>query len=206
MILAFDTATKFCSVALYIGGEYWEKSDPAPNGHAARLMPMIDEILQEAGRAIQQVDEIVVSLGPGSFTGLRIGISTALGLASALDIPVYGVSSLQARSYLNEKTVCPLIDARRDRVYAACYGDFHFEEANLPFEEFLEVIHNQSVVFTGEGIEEFADRAGVRVVENTQYAKGAIQAYLAGVYRTDITPRYLRMTQAEAEAKGIDSP
>ena len=206
MILAFDTATKFCSVALYQDGVFLEKTDPAPNGHAAQLMPMIDAILLEAGSDIRQVKEIVVTLGPGSFTGLRIGISTALGLASALDIPVYGVSSLQARSYLDERAVCPLIDARRDRVYAACYGDFRFPEANLPFEDFLEKIQGQDVVFTGEGVDEFSERAGVRNIENIHYAKGAIQAYLAGDYTEEIEPRYLRMTQAEAEAKGIALP
>ncbi|NMB03862.1 MAG: tRNA (adenosine(37)-N6)-threonylcarbamoyltransferase complex dimerization subunit type 1 TsaB [Tissierellia bacterium] len=206
MILAFDSATKYCSVALYCEGEILEQTDPAPHGHASQLMPMIDDILSRADSTISQVEAIVVSLGPGSFTGIRIGISTALGLASALDIPVYGVSSLRARSFLDHSTVCPLIDARRDRVYAACYGQFELEETNLPFEDLLAHIKHHEVIFTGEEVDEFGHRAGVAVIENDHYAKGAIQAYLAGDFTENIEPRYLRLTQAEAEVRGLASP
>lgn len=206
MILGFDTATKYCSVALYDNGVFFEQTDPAPNGHAAQLMPMIDALLTQAKAGLSDIETIVVSLGPGSFTGLRIGIATALGLASSLQVPLVGVSSLKARSFLDQPTVCPLIDARRDRVYAACFGEFELPEANLPFSELMELIQGREVVFTGEDIASFGERAGVAVIGNTQYARGVITAYLAGEATSDVSPRYLRMSQAEAEAQGIALP
>lgn len=206
MILAFDTATRYCSVAVFDQGEFYELADASPNGHAQQLMPMIDQVLAQAGATIDQVDDIVVSLGPGSFTGLRIGIATALGLASALERPIHGVSALRARSYLPGKTICPIIDARRDRIYGACFGELEIDEANLDFTDFVRQLNHQGVVFTGEDIAGFAERAGATVVDNTAYARGAILAYQAGHYSDDIQPRYLRASQAEAEALGQPSP
>lgn len=206
MILAFDTATKYCSVALKTDKELFQLSDSSTNGHAQQLMPMIAKLLEDARVTPQELTQIVVSLGPGSFTGLRIGISTALGLSAALGIPCFGVSSLRARSYLNQATVCPIIDARRDRIYGACYGALEIEEMNVAFDEFLQLIQGREVVFTGESIEAFAKRAGVEVIEHYNYAAGLIQAYLQGYYTTDLTPRYLRPSQAEAEARGEQLP
>lgn len=206
MILALDTATRYCSVALEVGSKLYQSSDSSQNGHAQKLMPMIDQLLEQADASIQDVTTIVVSLGPGSFTGLRIGIATALGLSSALDIPCYGVSSLRARSYLDAETVCPIMDARRDRIYGACYGALTLDESNLAFEDFLEEIKGFEVVFTGEDIGGFAERAGVPILPDINYAAGAIRAFREGHYRTDITPRYLRVSQAEAEARGVPLP
>lgn len=206
MILAFDTATKYCSVALKTEEKLYSLSDSSPNGHAQRLMPMISEVLELAKAQPNQLTKIIVSLGPGSFTGLRIGIATALGLASSLNVACYGVSSLRARSYLEGDTICPIIDARRDRIYGACYGVLEIEEMNVAFDEFLQLIQGREVVFTGEGIEAFADRAGVESREHHDYAAGLIEAYLQGHYTNDLTPRYLRSSQAEAEARGEQLP
>lgn len=200
-LLAFDTATALCSVAVYHDGIYTELQDDSTNGHAERLMPMVKQVLEQAGIERTAIDGLVVSLGPGSFTGIRIGIATALGLASALGIPCYGVSSLRARSYLEAVTVCPLIDARRDRVYGACYGAHPVDEMNAPFEEFLKLIP-QGAVITGEQTEVFAHRAGRAWQENTRYARGLIEAYMQGHFTDEITPRYLREAQAEAERRG----
>lgn len=203
-LLAFDTTTATCSVAVYCDGKYTELQDDSDNGHAERLMPMIQNALQEAQLERQALEGVIVSVGPGSFTGIRIGIATALGLCSALDIPCFGVSSLRARGYLDFETVCPLIDARRDRVYGACFGAIEVEEMNAPFAEFMERIPEQAIL-TGEHVEAFAQRAGKPWVENRQYARGLIEAYLQGHYFSDVTPRYLREAQAEAERKGESS-
>lgn len=200
-LLAFDTATATCSVAVYQDGRYTEIQDDSANGHAERLMPMIEEVMKRAELARDNLDGIIVSVGPGSFTGIRIGIASALGLCSALDIPCYGVSSLRARSFLQHKNVCPVIDARRDRVYGACFGADEVEEMNAPFEEFMKRIPAEAVL-TGENMEGFAQRALKPWVENTNYGRGLIEAYLQGHFSLDVTPCYLREAQAEAERRG----
>lgn len=95
-ILAFDTAMSSCSVAYACLGTgiFHEKVIPMTRGQAETLVPMIDEIMQEAGVAYESLDAIATTVGPGAFTGLRIGLSTARALGMALDIDVYGFSTL----------------------------------------------------------------------------------------------------------------
>ncbi len=124
-ILAVDTATKSCSVAIMDAGSLSaELITLNDQTHSKHLMELIHKVLGIAGFSVGELDGMAVTIGPGSFTGLRIGVSTVKGLAHALDKPVVGISSLDAlawqcadRSYL----ICALLDARKGEVYSASY-------------------------------------------------------------------------------------
>ena len=94
-ILAIETSTLACSVALIVGDKRFARYSEEPRSHTRLIMAMIDDVLSEAGITVPSLDALAVTVGPGSFTGLRIGFSTAQGLAFAADIPVIAVSTLQ---------------------------------------------------------------------------------------------------------------
>lgn len=126
-LLALDTATEACSVALLHDGKVLSHYEVAPRLHAQRLLPMIQELLGEAGLALSAVDAIAFGRGPGAFTGVRIAIGVVQGLAFALDRPVLPVSNLAvlAQRALREhgaQQVAAAIDARMDEVYWGCYA------------------------------------------------------------------------------------
>lgn len=119
-IVAIDTVTDRCSAALMIGGEYRVRSEISRNRHSSLILPMIGQLLAEAGIVIGDVDAIAFDRGPGSFTGVRIGAGVAQGLAFAADLPVVGVSSLQAlAAACGRDRVLAAIDARMGQVYWA---------------------------------------------------------------------------------------
>ncbi len=126
-LLALDTATEACSVALLHDGKVLSHYEVAPRLHAQRLLPMIQDLLGEAGLALSALDAIAFGRGPGAFTGVRIAIGVAQGLAFALDRPVLPVSNLAvlAQRALREhgaQQVAAAIDARMDEVYWGCYA------------------------------------------------------------------------------------
>ena len=95
-LLAFETATEACSVAVYVDGEVRERFEVAPRRHAELALPWADALLAEAGVAKSQLDAIAVGRGPGAFTGVRLAVALAQGIALALDRPVLPVSTLAA--------------------------------------------------------------------------------------------------------------
>lgn len=126
-LLALDTATEACSVALLHDGRVLSHYEVAPRLHAQRLLPMIQELLGEAGLALSALDAIAFGRGPGAFTGVRIAIGVVQGLAFALDKPVLPVSNLAvlAQRALREQgaqQVAAAIDARMEEVYWGCYA------------------------------------------------------------------------------------
>ena len=130
-LLAIETATEACSVALLHGDALIDRTELAPRRHAELVLPMAEDLLAEAGIARRQLDAIAVGQGPGAFTGVRLAISVAQGLALALDIPVVPVSSLAAlamQAPKNGAAILAAIDARREEIYA---GVFRFDADGL---------------------------------------------------------------------------
>jgi len=130
VILGLDTATSATAVAVASAGLTVERrDDPEPGarpGHASRLLALIEETFAEAGVSWASIDRIAVGVGPGGFTGLRIGIATARALAQARDLPLAGVSSLAALAAgaRHDGPIVAVIDARRGEVFAASPGVF----------------------------------------------------------------------------------
>jgi len=123
-LLAIETSTEACSVALVHGDQLISRSELAPRRHAELVLPMADALLAEAGLGRHALDAIAVGRGPGAFTGVRLAISLAQGMALALDRPVVTVSSLAALALEapeGEGAILAVIDARMGEVYAAAY-------------------------------------------------------------------------------------
>ncbi len=126
-LLALDTATEACSVALLHNGQVFSRYAVIPRLHAQSILPMISEVLAEAGIAKTDLQAIAFGRGPGAFTGLRIAVGVVQGLAFALELPVLPVSNLAAiaqRAYREQgaEQIAVAIDARMDEVYWGCYA------------------------------------------------------------------------------------
>jgi tRNA threonylcarbamoyladenosine biosynthesis protein TsaB len=125
-LLALDTATEACSVALLHEGRVLSRYEVIPRLHAQRVLPMVQELLAEAGIALSAVDAIAFGRGPGAFTGVRIAVGVVQGLAFALDRPVLPISNLavmaqRAHREHGARQVATAIDARMDELYWGCY-------------------------------------------------------------------------------------
>lgn len=135
LLLHIETATEVCSVALSEGDRLLAVCESADgNSHSKNLLPFIDELCRKSGRALRDIDGVAVSVGPGSYTGLRIGVSTAKGIAYALQVPVMAVGTLESIAYgaLAEGggecpaaglQIVPMIDARRMEVFTCRYNE-----------------------------------------------------------------------------------
>lgn len=128
LILSIETATTVCSVALSADGKVIAAKEINEGfSHAGKLTLFIEEVMREAGRTLKELSAVAVSSGPGSYTGLRIGVSTAKGLCYALGIPLIAIPTLKALAYGavrqsgKSALYCPMIDARRMEVYSALY-------------------------------------------------------------------------------------
>ncbi|CNB54429.1 tRNA (adenosine(37)-N6)-threonylcarbamoyltransferase complex dimerization subunit type 1 TsaB [Yersinia intermedia] len=125
-ILAIDTATEACSVALWNNGEVQALFELCPREHTQRILPMVQQVLAESGLSLTQLDALAFGRGPGSFTGVRIGIGIGQGLALGADLPMIGVSTLQTMAQgafrlTGASRVLAAIDARMGEVY---WGEF----------------------------------------------------------------------------------
>ena len=167
-ILYIETATDVCSVALSKGSEIIGlKEEAGGNNHAKHLLPFVDEVLKQAGVSMTEINGVAVSIGPGSYTGLRIGVSTAKGIAYTAGIPVMAVSTLESIaqgakmlwSGTSTETVqiIPMIDARRMEVFTTRY-DFDIrslEEISSKIVDdntFAELLSKEKVLFCGNGM------------------------------------------------------
>jgi tRNA threonylcarbamoyladenosine biosynthesis protein TsaB len=157
-ILNIETATKNCSVSLAKNGETILCREIAEQGysHAEKLHVFIEDILKETGISIQDLKAIAVSKGPGSYTGLRIGVSTAKGLCYALGIPLIAIDTLQvlAKQVIVENgVIVPMIDARRMEVYSAVFDAAHHKIMEVQAEILSENSYSEmteSVYFIGD--------------------------------------------------------
>nr|WP_113866211.1 tRNA (adenosine(37)-N6)-threonylcarbamoyltransferase complex dimerization subunit type 1 TsaB [Brenneria salicis]NMN91575.1 tRNA threonylcarbamoyladenosine biosynthesis protein TsaB [Brenneria salicis ATCC 15712 = DSM 30166]RBP63045.1 tRNA threonylcarbamoyladenosine biosynthesis protein TsaB [Brenneria salicis ATCC 15712 = DSM 30166]RLM30795.1 tRNA (adenosine(37)-N6)-threonylcarbamoyltransferase complex dimerization subunit type 1 TsaB [Brenneria salicis ATCC 15712 = DSM 30166] len=125
-ILALDTATEACSVALWNDGEIHSLFEVCPREHTQRVLPMVQQVLAEGGLTLGELDAVAFGQGPGSFTGVRIGIGIAQGLALGAELPMIGVSTLATLAQgafrrINATQVLAAIDARMGEVYWAQY-------------------------------------------------------------------------------------
>lgn len=132
-ILALDTATDACSAALWNNGEIVEKFQIAPRLHTQLILPMINELLTESGFSLNQFSGIAVTHGPGSFTGLRVGLGVAQGLAISADLPIVSVSTLQTMAQgawrlFQAQNILVALDARMNEVY---WGIYQYQNDNL---------------------------------------------------------------------------
>ncbi|GHE76238.1 tRNA (adenosine(37)-N6)-threonylcarbamoyltransferase complex dimerization subunit type 1 TsaB [Roseivirga thermotolerans] len=167
-ILSIETATTVCSVAITSGQNIvCEKKLFSDKSHANKLTLLIQELLKKAELKMVQMSAIAVSMGPGSYTGLRIGLSTAKGICFALNKPLIGISTLKAmakEASINHKgtLLCPMIDARRMEVYTALYNQSltQLQEPRpliLNQDSFAETLSSQKVLFFGNGADKFQD-------------------------------------------------
>ena len=240
LILGIDTATTVASAALVEDGKLVREAvrDPKekPNGggsvrgnHAATLLPLIDRLLKESGRGLSAVNGIAVALGPGSFTGLRIGLSTVKGLVYGSDTPVVGVPTLQvvaARVDDFDGFICPFLDARKKEVYAALFHksgerlERIAEDAVVPAEVAIEAararIGSERCLFIGDAVGAYEDMvkailgANGRLTLGAGYRSTAASAAVIGEQKLrrgesdpvgPLAPIYLRPSEAELKRK-----
>ncbi len=168
IVLGIDSSTQVNTIALIDQGKLLaETIMNTRKNHSQRLMPMIDMILNEAGINIANIDGVAVSSGPGSFTGLRIGMTTAKAIAWSLNKPVVGVPSLDGIAYNAggvSGIICPILNARRSEVYTALYtfnkGELQLLSDYLAIEpvQLIKKLHKMdgNITLLGDAIEEFA--------------------------------------------------
>ncbi len=225
LILAFETSAKACSVALHDGqkllGESYQNTGLT---HSQTLMTMAEDLLKTCGKTVKDVTHLAVAAGPGSFTGVRIGVAAAKGFAWGAELPVYGVSTLESMALslgAFEGHVCACMDARRNQVYNAIFladsgklervsDDRAISLAELKVE--LEHIDGP-IYLVGDGAELTFRTLGGEL-ENLilppehrrqQRASGVALAALNAMVRGEsadgasLQPNYLRLSQAERE-------
>lgn len=162
-ILNIETATTNCSVSLSKEGETFILKEDYGNGysHAERLHVYIEEVLEQANLSLKDIEAIAISKGPGSYTGLRIGVSTAKGLCFAADKPLVSISTLESLSHqvkVEDGLIVPMLDARRMEVYSAVFDANHKQIRDVQAEvldetSFADYLANGKVYFIGNGVE-----------------------------------------------------
>ena len=226
-VLGIDTSTKVATIAIIneerVIGEYSLSKDMS---HSEKLMPMIKEVLDNIDMKIEEIDLFAVGVGPGSFTGLRIGVATMKSFAHLFAKPIIGVSTLEALAYnmnLNQSIIMPMLDARRDRVYTSLYRFNGLEMQEIDRSEILEIEDMkeklkdyEDIIVNGEGSliykgaikEELGER--VRFASIGQNVPSAISICELALRKYDkgevddlytLTPDYVRPSQAERELK-----
>lgn len=228
LLLGIDTSTKILSLAIINNNEIAidYKINRASQTHSALILPALNSMLHLSGIKLNEIEGIAVSIGPGSFTGLRIGLSTAKGLAFALNIPLIGVNSLESLAFTRISLpgiLCPIIKARKDEYYYALYLRKNngldiirdYQCANwVSIVRVLSTYQDNAYLF-GEGIEEILEdekinghshRNNINFVTDKQYAANALSIALLGQKRIlkkdyddiyKLSPLYINKSAAE---------
>ena len=221
LILAFESSAKAASVALLKDGALVSQySQCTALTHSRTLLPMAEDMLKNAELSIKDVDMIAVAHGPGSFTGIRIGVSTVKGLAWAADKPCVGVSTLEAMAWHGLSAggyICPVMDARRAQVYNAIFKIEDgrpvrvTEDRPIALSELADEVRalNAPVFLVGDGTEltrKYFESAGIPCVaapENLRWQSAWGVAMAATdkepVSSAELMCVYLRLSQAERE-------
>ncbi len=218
-ILAIDTSSIYASCALLAEGDI--RSEAAVNNglvHSRSLMPMIERCLQNADTDIGQIDVFACVAGPGSFTGIRIGVCAVKGLAQALKKPCAAVNTLDClrQNFPFASTVCPIMDARRGQVYCAIYEEksILLNSSAMAIEDLLALLKGKNTVFLGDGVKVYKDTIFAALKERAlfapphlNYTRASAAAFLAMqaaeenklVSAAALDAIYLRKPQAERE-------
>lgn len=229
-LLAFDTATSATVVGFQQadGAVLEARHDPQPGerpGHACRLLELVATVLGRAGEELGVVERLAVGTGPGSFTGLRIGVATARGLAQATGAALVGISTLRAlaegaRPGAEGRTVLAVLDARRGEAFAAAWGDGRrlLEPAALGPDGLAATVAElpAPVVAVGEGALRFRaeiEPAGAAIAPDddpvhrvSARALCALGAMQEPAEREAVLPEYLRLPDAEINRRQSQSP
>lgn len=195
MLLAVESTARIATAALFQDGALVaERAADAEKKHAETLLPLIDELLEENGVSISQIDLFAVDIGPGSFTGVRIGVSLVNALAYATGrkvVPVNALLALYSSANERERPVCAMIDARNGNAYAALYqaGKPLIEPCAVGIEAFLPRLP-EGTIFVGDvdlahAVFPRAKEIGLAALERVDAARDAAE------------PLYLRPSQAE---------
>lgn len=224
-ILAFETSAKAVSVALVedgrLLGEYMQNSGQT---HSRTLMKMAEDLLRNCDLTVSDVDAAACAAGPGSFTGIRIGVAAAKGFAWGREIPCFGVSTLEAMAKnvaIADGVYCAAMDARRNQVYTAVFcvenGVFSrlTEDMAISIEELAETLknHEKQIFLVGDGASLCYNKLSERLAhlnllpEHLRMQRAAGTALLAWEQAQtgetpsgrDLEPNYLRLSQAERE-------
>jgi len=224
-ILAIDTSALTATAAIISDGTLLgEMSITTKLTHSQTIMPMIDELLKKVSLDISDIDLFACSEGPGSFTGLRIGIGTIKGLAYGSGRPVVGVSTLEALAHnisFTDLVISPIMDARRGQVYNALYKyngsklECIKEPRALSIEELCEEI-TETTIFVGDGVKVHKEKVKELLGEKAIFSPPHHQLQRAGSVAyaalgkipcdaAELTAVYLRKPQAEREREERDS-
>ncbi|WP_102107749.1 tRNA (adenosine(37)-N6)-threonylcarbamoyltransferase complex dimerization subunit type 1 TsaB [Oceaniglobus roseus] len=196
LILAFDTSAAHCAAALLSGDRLLAaRHEEMAKGQAERLMPLLEELLAEGGAGWRDLARIGVGIGPGNFTGIRIAVPAARGLALALSVPAVGVSGLEAQAFGTEGVVVSSLDGRRGALHVQVFGTGASEPLACTLETLPEVAGRP--VCIGHGADEIAAALGGTVAE-PRFGLAEAMARIAAV-RTPVgrpAPLYLRGADA----------
>ena len=225
LLLAFETSAKSCSAALHDGrGLLAESYQNSGLTHSQTLMVMAEDLLKVCGKSAADVTHLAVAAGPGSFTGVRIGVSAAKGFAWGAEKPVYGVSTLEAMALglgVMDGHICCCMDARRKQVYNAIFlaENGHLtrvtEDRAISLEELKEELLSIDgpIYLVGDGAELTMRTLGAEIPQlilppehrRHQRASGVALAAIGAMERGEpadgaaLQPNYLRLSQAERE-------
>lgn len=208
LVLGLDTCLASCSVAVLDGARVVAAArEVMARGHQERLAPMAREVMAEAGLAFGRLDRIAVTVGPGSFTGLRVGVAFAKGLALALDRPAVGVGTLEALAAEAEGLVFPAIDARRGQLYLQAFEGGRplmapdALSAGTAQARIAEIAAGRPFALVGSGA---ALLAGISPASRVIAVEGADARHVARLAQdrdpAPLTPLYLRAPDAKLPA------
>jgi tRNA threonylcarbamoyladenosine biosynthesis protein TsaB len=208
IVLGLDTCLSSCSVAVLDGERMLASArEVMARGHQERLAPMARDVMTEAGLAFDAIDRIAVTVGPGSFTGLRVGIAFAKGLAFALGKPAVGIGALEALAAQAKGLVFPAIDARRGQLYLQAFDDGaalmapDAVTAEVAAARIAELSQGRPFTLIGSGAALLADFAPSATVIAAEGADARDVARLASARAPGpLKPLYLRAPDAKLPA------
>ncbi|MEN8904587.1 MAG: tRNA (adenosine(37)-N6)-threonylcarbamoyltransferase complex dimerization subunit type 1 TsaB [Clostridiales bacterium] len=223
-LLAIDTSTSCAGICIYEDNKVLAELNinNDKKTHSQKLIPYINNLLKEFGFKVSDFDIFAVTTGPGSFTGLRIGITTVKIFSYIYKKPLVGVTTLDTMVYnyhFSEKILCPIIDARNSQVYTSIYtNNGHLDRITdymaIHIDELIKILNNfnREIIFLGDGIDkhrDFLDKtikskcffspANLKFQKSSSLATLAYEMYLRGEVSNSfkLEPFYLRKSQAE---------